>query len=179
MRRCSKCGEISSIDNFYKGRSNWCKPCHSVYYRRNKARIAAKRAAVHQERMASDPEYKKRHNQRNEEWRKANREKARALKKAWRVRNPAAHAAHEAKRRARSAGASGEHSVWDLLLIFQAQAGACAYCAEPVTNYHVEHMVPLSRGGSNGPQNLAISCPPCNLSKGRKTATEFIGGDHR
>jgi len=36
-----------------------------------------------------------------------------------------------------------------------------------------DHVVPLSRGGSNALVNLATACRPCNLSKGSKTVEEW------
>ena len=41
-------------------------------------------------------------------------------------------------------------------------------------NYHIEHKVPLSKEGSNYPENLALSCPDCNWAKGVKTSIEFF-----
>jgi 5-methylcytosine-specific restriction endonuclease McrA len=32
----------------------------------------------------------------------------------------------------------------------------------------VDHVLPLSRGGSNGPENLQLLCPKCNLVKGSR-----------
>lgn len=39
--------------------------------------------------------------------------------------------------------------------------------------YHVDHDVPLTRGGSNGPENLCLSCSACNMRKGDMTGAEF------
>lgn len=55
----------------------------------------------------------------------------------------------------------------------------CAYCGKDLEKYHVDHKIPICRGGCNDKSNLAISCPSCNLRKGRKTVEEFIGGYHR
>jgi 5-methylcytosine-specific restriction endonuclease McrA len=51
--------------------------------------------------------------------------------------------------------------------------GACEYCrllewATGVT-FHVEHILPRSQGGQTAMDNLALSCPGCNLAKGEKT----------
>lgn len=49
----------------------------------------------------------------------------------------------------------------------------CYYCGIVAKDGHVDHMVPKSRGGSNGLSNLVWACASCNLSKGRLTAEEF------
>jgi len=50
----------------------------------------------------------------------------------------------------------------------------CYLCGEFVNigDRHVDHVVPLSRGGSHRPSNLAIACASCNMSKGSKTPEE-------
>lgn len=51
----------------------------------------------------------------------------------------------------------------------------CAYCLNICEqDWHLEHKVPLCRKGTNHKNNLAISCPTCNLSKGKKTVEEFM-----
>jgi hypothetical protein len=58
--------------------------------------------------------------------------------------------------------------------------GACEYCrllqdATGVT-FHVEHVRPKSLGGQTDLNNLALSCPGCNLSKShRLTGTDLSG----
>lgn len=49
----------------------------------------------------------------------------------------------------------------------------CAYCGAEGVPFEVEHVVPKSRGGSNRVDNLTLSCEPCNMEKGNKTAAEF------
>jgi 5-methylcytosine-specific restriction endonuclease McrA len=49
----------------------------------------------------------------------------------------------------------------------------CAYCGKENVPLEIEHIVPQSRGGSNRVSNLALSCRPCNQTKGNKTAAEF------
>lgn len=43
----------------------------------------------------------------------------------------------------------------------------CIYCLEPISfgKDSLEHIIPLSRGGSNDYKNLAIACCSCNSSK--------------
>jgi hypothetical protein len=35
--------------------------------------------------------------------------------------------------------------------------------------FHIEHVVPRSKGGESTLENLALACPGCNLHKGDKT----------
>lgn len=84
--------------------------------------------------------------------------------------------AKSATRRARKLGAPGTYSDNDVKAIYKSQLGNCWWCGEQVgNNFHVDHRVPLSRGGSNRIDNLVISCPPCNLSKGPKLPSEWNG----
>jgi len=41
-------------------------------------------------------------------------------------------------------------------------------------SYHVEHMVPLSRGGRNDCTNLAVTCATRKRSKGSLTTEQFL-----
>lgn len=66
------------------------------------------------------------------------------------------------------------------------QGGTCYYCPTKLTlqKKHVnlnkqldyatkEHLIPLTRGGKNNKENLALACPPCNNEKGDMTEEEF------
>jgi 5-methylcytosine-specific restriction endonuclease McrA len=108
----------------------------------------------------------------------ANRERAYARVKAYRKANPGVERAARQRRRARKANAQGTHTVADIRRQYKAQKGRCYYCGVKVDDtYHVDHVIPLSRGGANGPENLVIACPACNVSKGNKLPHEWsIGG---
>ena len=47
--------------------------------------------------------------------------------------------------------------------------GRCEYCRMHQSlqggTFHIEHVVPLSRGGDSELTNLALACPGCNLHK--------------
>lgn len=50
--------------------------------------------------------------------------------------------------------------------LFDLQGDDCAYCFNPMTKVHVEHIVPLSVGGTNNIGNLVLSCARCNIIAG-------------
>jgi hypothetical protein len=51
-------------------------------------------------------------------------------------------------------------------------ARRCEYCRMHQSlqgaTFHVEHIIPRSRGGSSQLDNLALSCPSCNLHKSNR-----------
>jgi 5-methylcytosine-specific restriction endonuclease McrA len=47
----------------------------------------------------------------------------------------------------------------------------CFYCGEPATT--VDHLRPVSRGGTDDKSNLVAACSDCNGSKGDRTPAEF------
>lgn len=51
----------------------------------------------------------------------------------------------------------------------------CYLCLKPIEfkKDHLEHKIPLCRGGTNEYKNLAIACAKCNIKKNRKTEEEF------
>lgn len=51
----------------------------------------------------------------------------------------------------------------------------CEYCGAKAT--HVDHVYPVSRGGSNDLDNLVAACAPCNMSKGAKTPEEWLADE--
>jgi 5-methylcytosine-specific restriction endonuclease McrA len=73
------------------------------------------------------------------------------------------------KRRALQKGAEGHFSPQDIRNQYDKQSGKCFWCSKMVGNvFHVDHIIPLSRWGTNWPSNIVISCPFCNDSKGNK-----------
>jgi 5-methylcytosine-specific restriction endonuclease McrA len=78
------------------------------------------------------------------------------------------------KRRARLLGAEGSHTSADIQTLFEKQKARCFCTADLSVGYHVDHIIPLARGGSDGPDNLQLLCPPCNISKGARTMLEWL-----
>jgi predicted GTPase len=52
----------------------------------------------------------------------------------------------------------------------------CYYCKNRVGKYSMtaDHLIPLSRGGTNRIENLVISCKRCNNEKGSMTLEEYL-----
>lgn len=62
--------------------------------------------------------------------------------------------------------------------MLSAHDNKCLYCGVEVKrgiNLHLDHKVPLCRGGKHTIDNLNPACQECNLRKGTKTVEEFMG----
>ena len=59
--------------------------------------------------------------------------------------------------------------------VFERDGFTCQYCGEqpPSVVLHIDHILPVSKGGTNDPENLRTSCAACNGGKGAKD----IGAD--
>ncbi len=115
------------------------------------------------------------------EWREANRERYNAWQRKHRAANRQKSrfmgTYYQRRRKARKQAAEGTHTPEEIQQQYQRQKGCCYYCGEKVgNNYHVDHIVPLSRGGSNDISNLVIACPTCNLRKHDKLPHEWPEG---
>ncbi len=84
-----------------------------------------------------------------------------------------------------------KRDLWaiDIRGMHERQQGRCYYCGaklfpvgiwpkstkfEGTRRYQVEHAQPVSRGGTDAPDNLRLACEECNRHKGMLTETEFF-----
>lgn len=115
-------------------------------------------------------------------FRTRNAEKCRAQVQAARRRRkeetPEAYAASKRRdqhiRRARKAAVDGSYTAADIAHLFKLQKGKCVLCLKPLikTKFHVDHHVPLAKGGTNDRSNLRLLHTKCNLSKGARDPAE-------
>lgn len=145
------------------------KARRNAYWRAKRAENPAKNRETVKAWAAANKERK---HARNEEWRERNLERMRALRKAWKERNRHRLRVHRATRRARTR-AGGKLSPDIIPILMAQQGGRCAICASVLGVYHLDHVIPLARGGSNTDENVQLLCPPCNAKKGALRPEEF------
>lgn len=58
--------------------------------------------------------------------------------------------------------------------IFERDDYTCQYCGERGCKLECDHVIPHSRGGSDGDENLTTACFECNRSKRNKTPEEWL-----
>lgn len=104
-----------------------------------------------------------------QKWRDADPLAARAYKDAWNALNPDRYRDHyiasAENRRARKLDAFVEKV--DPAIVWDRDAGICHICKTGADRncWHLEHVVPLSKGGKHSYANTAVSHPECNRRK--------------
>lgn len=70
-----------------------------------------------------------------------------------------------ANRRARVREAEGTVTAEDWLLILEQHKHRCYYCKKIRVRMTLDHVIPLSKGGRNSPENVVPACVSCNCAK--------------
>ena len=180
-KRCTKCGEVKSLDEFNRdrgkplGRCSYCRACHRESVRAwreaNRDRKREYQRAWYEANRDRQREY-------NRAWREANQDRYREYQRAWREANRYHLREYYRRRHARKRAATVEeftiadvYAWWEELGIH-----TCFWCDLPFTEddrIHVDHVWPLSRGGHHAVRNLVPACERCNLSKNSSLPHEF------
>lgn len=127
-----------------------------LYKQKNRDKIAAYHVVYRQQNreqyaenmrrwIEKDPEhYKKLLRQ----WYENNWERAAKNRRRWRKENPEAVRAYERRYQDRKRGQPGEpYDGKDIKTLYGEQGGRCYYCRVGLSKYHIDHRLPLSRGG--------------------------------
>lgn len=159
LRRCTKCNVeyLPTLEYFRKkskrpdGLDSHCRIC---------CRLAAN---AYNKIKSSDPVYQEKNKLRVAEWKKLNPEKARLNKRVY-----------QSRRRKRIASSPISYTVKDVEIQYKAQNCRCWWCLKPLNGkYDIDHVIPLSRGGTNDPRNIVLACEFCNSSKHNKLPGEW------
>jgi 5-methylcytosine-specific restriction endonuclease McrA len=113
--------------------------------------------------------------QKNREWIANNKERYDEWYKEWRRNNKDRIYAHISKRRALKKESSGQYTAEESNAILAAQGHKCANCNADLRKVkrHIDHIIPLSKGGTNDKKNIQWLCQTCNLKKNDKDPLAF------
>lgn len=172
LLKCSKCCQEKSEDDFYKstasptGHRPDCKVCfkssvdmdnrraYEKLYRKNHA---SKRSEIVLRSIGKNSEH---HKLKRKEYLASEEGKA-------------AHRRHGQARYSRKKQAFVETVCPKS--VYSDQQGICYICGEHrlFSAMHLDHVVPISKGGKHSRDNCKIACAACNLKKGAKTLEEL------
>lgn len=152
-KTCRRCDETKPLAQFVKraanrdGHTSVCKSCQQ-------------RPTPEQQREA------------DRRYRLAHLEQRRAYVLQWDRDNPWSKLGRDARRRARKAGATVGHVDYRAL---SASASDCYLCGSVLAgDVHLDHLVPLARGGAHSASNLRPTHAVCNLRKSDKLLAELV-----
>lgn len=147
-----------------------CKECHNAKSREWSVANKEKRRAIADRWQR---ENSARHNATTIAWRKANNQRVLAGRKKWRDRFPEVSRQYWRNRYARNLAAAGRATPEQVQARIAVFGGMCWMCK--VKPYEeIDHVIPLSKGGTNWPSNLRPACRTCNRWKWDRVIHETI-----
>ena len=176
-KRCTECKKKvvqERINKFKRDHAEEVKKANNQYWKRIRAEC---------------PERVEVLGQRYKQWYEKNKEYCREQARKFRQENPDYRAKlnkydkehpelrriRENRRRAIKRGAQGSHTRAEFYALCEAAKWACAYCGESLIKKTAseDHIIALSKGGSDFIDNIAPACMLCNIRKNARSVEEF------
>lgn len=153
--------EFGRVAKSKDGLRNECKSCRNL-----KARI----------RYSADPEFRKSESIRSAKIYQTNKDVILARTNKWSKENKDRKVEQAQRRRARKNGQVEFDLPRNYVGLLSKQQGfVCIYCSSDISESPTtDHLIPLSRGGKHGIDNIKIACQSCNSSKNDKTLVEWL-----
>ena len=188
MNLCLYCNLEKPLDDFgndkraKNGKKTKCRSCHNeymkAYYWQHREVLAAK-VLVHHHKNKESANAKRRANrlknlereiQHSRQWQKDNPEAANAIKTNWRMKNRVKlREITEQRETVIKAGNVPSTYIKELRKL------PCNYCGNYFEGQmHIDHVVPIAKGGKHLIENLVSACKSCNLSKADKMLDEWM-----
>ena len=188
-KRCCRCKTDQDVSEFCRDRqtrdglSARCRSCRRELNREQYAKNPAPRREARMRYYVANKELEA---ERHRMWREANPGWSAVNNRKWREANPAAasayHAANRDKSRARwlrreALKRSATVGDVDLEALWVANVGQCQLCGDSIDrtldaphsmSASVDHIVPLSKGGTHEQANLQWAHLMCNKKKGAR-----------
>jgi len=202
VKYCSRCKNHKSTTFFGKNKStkdgmqSQCTQCRKDKWHEDKIKNPQKHYLAGKAWRENNKEKKakadrlwaqnnrKKSNEIKQRWKKNNPEKNKLVNKnylqknknvlseknkQWALKNPEKKNLKEARRRAKKLN-NGIFLVYSYE-VKQMMQKPCFYCGQKAE--HIDHIIPISRGGRHSIGNLIQACSKCNISKNNKFIIEW------
>lgn len=166
-KRCYRCKQEKPLSSFGRDRrakdglNGCCRDCKKVFneqYRRAHGVLPR----VYGEKPYNHTEYMREYRMSHPE----SKERDRKYAQDYRVHHPGYNRKNIARYRAKQAGCSGVLTEGEICVCLDYFDHKCAYSGRDLPHdYHLDHVVPLAKGGENTIHNIVPCCPEINLNK--------------
>ena len=177
LKTCNNCYEEESIKDFHRdvskadGVHTICKQCRAEsnknYRIKNKVNISKKKRESYLKNKDKVLEKCAKYYSENKEKRKAYSQSPRGIA----VRKNSVY-------RRRAIMKKGDVKSIDIQRLIESSA-RCYWCNNKLIEAHIDHYIPLSKGGLHTLSNLVVSCPSCNHKKYSKDPIVFANENGR
>lgn len=183
-KRCSKCREWKPLTDFAANRSKRdglqadCRICKKsafkAWYESHRQRVLDRVDAYRREHPEQAAQRSRKHRATHPRPARTprDRERGRANTRKWQARQhevgPYRERVRAARRRARKVNATGAYRLAEWQALCASYGNRCLCCGA-TGKLSADHVIPLSRGGTNDIGNIQPLCQSCNSSKGTKT----------
>jgi 5-methylcytosine-specific restriction endonuclease McrA len=167
-RKCKECGNSKSQESYNRGRGLICDACVAKKKYIKKKNDPAFMQYRNNIRKASYEKHKDKHRANTKNWHDKNKARVSYNRRRWKIDNPEKLKRYKLKRNVSEIRDKSE-------IINNIKKTHCYWCGIKLkSDFHLDHVVPLSKGGSHTAYNLVAACSACNLSKGAKMPNDFL-----
>lgn len=183
-KKCKKCHTIKDVSEFSFANilknlyQTWCKECMREYYAKNKEKI----------KKDSDEYYKKNKHKIKEYYKiygvkyrgiDKNKDNKKKYQQRWNSTEVGIISKCNRNHKRRDFKIKNNDGTLpintnyplskELENLLVKQNHKCAYCGSSLVKYkHLDHIIPLSKGGNHSIKNVEWLCPSCNFKKGSR-----------
>lgn len=142
----------------YEVNKETIRESHRQYRHKNRESDNEKKRRWHEANKEADNERRRRHYE-------ANKEAAKEHQRQWKRSNPDTVRAANQRRRTRKAGNGGSYTAAEWKTLCEQYNNRCLACGKGDVKLTVDHVIPLSMGGSSDIDNIQPLCLSCNVRK--------------